>query len=49
MEDQPMEEHRPKKLLDQVRDGNCLLAVRHRLDEPPLGVPTGLTAILTYT
>jgi hypothetical protein len=44
-----MEEHRPRKLLDQVRDGTCLLAVRHHLDESPLGFPTGLAAILTYT
>jgi hypothetical protein len=44
-----MEEHRPKKLLDQVRDGTCLLGVRHRLDESPLGFLTGLAAIPTYT
>jgi len=30
-----MEQHRPKKLTDQVRDGTCLLAVRSRLDQSP--------------
>jgi hypothetical protein len=35
---QPLEERCPKKLLDQVRDGTCLLAVRRRLDQPLQGV-----------
>jgi hypothetical protein len=30
-----MEQHRPEKLADQVRDGTCLLAVRSRLDQSP--------------
>ena len=43
---QPGEEHRPKKLLGQVRDGTCLLAVRSRLVQSPLaGFLTGLPAI----
>ena len=45
-----MEQHTPKKLLDQVRDGTCLPAVRNRLDQSPLGgFLTGLAAIPTYT
>lgn len=47
---QPMEQLYPKKLMDQVRDGTCLLAVRSRLDQSPLGgLLTRLAAIPIYT